>query len=195
MKMRSLVRKPASRWAVALTLTACCLSATAADETPVEKPKPAIELGAPFADNAILQRQMPVPVWGWSTPGTEVTVEFAGQKKSATAGEDGKWMLKLDALKANATPQEMVITDSAANKVVLKNILVGEVWAAAGQSNMQWPANKSSCRRIIEALSKKARAEKGKLPPIREGKVTNVFSSLHPIEHATGAWSERICYS
>lgn len=55
----------------------------------------AIELGAPFRDNAILQRAMAVPVWGWSKPGTKVTVEFAGQKKTATAGEDGKWMARL----------------------------------------------------------------------------------------------------
>jgi len=157
---------------------------------PAGKPKPAIELGAPFANNAILQRQMPVPVWGWSRPGTKVTVSFAGQRKSATAGEDGKWMLKLGPLEANAAPQEMVIADSAGKTVTLENILVGEVWMASGQSNMQWIAGKSSCRLIIKAL-----AEKGKLPPIREGKVTNVFSSLHPIEHAEGAWSDGSSFS
>ena len=160
---------------------------------PAEKPKPAIELGAPFADNAILQRQMPVPVWGWSKPGTEITVEFAprpgsgqaGQKKTATAGADGKWMLKLDALEASAEPREMAIADSAGNKITLKNVLVGEVWMASGQSNMQLEAGKSSSSLIIKAL-----AAKGKLPPIREGKVTNVCSSLQPVEHAEGAWSD-----
>ena len=138
---------------------------------------------------------MPVPVWGWSTPGTKMTVQFAGQKKSETAGKDGKWMLKLDALKANANPQEMVITDSAGKKITLENILVGEVWATAGQSNMQWIAQKSSSSLIIKELIEQAKAEKGKLPPIREGKVTNVFSSLHPIEHAEGAWSDGSSFS
>ncbi len=152
---------------------------------PAETPKPAIELGTPFADNAILQRQMQVPVWGWSKPGTKITVEFAGQKKTATTGSDGKWMLKLDALKANATPAEMLISDNGGRKVTLKNILVGEVWLASGQSNMQWIASKSSCRNIIKAL-----AEKGETPPIREAKVTNYFAALHPIEHAEGAWSD-----
>ena len=57
-----------------------------------EAEKPSIELGAPFSDSAILQRGMPVPVWGWSKPGTTVTVEFAGQKKTAEADKDGKWM-------------------------------------------------------------------------------------------------------
>ena len=45
-----------------------------------------IEIGTPFSDNAILQRDMEVPVWGWSKPGSKVTVDFAGQQKSATAG-------------------------------------------------------------------------------------------------------------
>ena len=167
------------------------LATPAAANTPAAKPAPAIALGSPFADNAILQRQMPVPVWGWSKPGMKVTVEFAGQKKTATAGKDGKWMLKLDALKANANPQEMVISDHAGNRVALKNILVGEVWMTSGQSNMQWPAGKCSVGRVlIKELSERVKAGTEKLPLIREGKVTSVFSSLHPIEHAEAAWSD-----
>jgi len=53
------------------------------------KPKPAVELGAPFGDNAVLQREMKVPVWGWSKPGVKITVQFAGQTKAAIAGKDG----------------------------------------------------------------------------------------------------------
>jgi len=191
MKLESshrLTRAAAS--AIAAVLLLLPSGADAAEPTPAGKPEPAIELGAPFADNAILQRQMPVPVWGWSKPGTKVTVAFAGQKKSATAAKDGKWMCKLDPLDASATPREMIITDGAGRKVVLKNVLVGEVWMASGQSNMQWLAGKSSCRLLIKEL-----AEKGKLPPIREGKVTNVFSSLHPVEHAEGAWSDGSSFS
>jgi len=89
----------------AMLLLSFAASATA--QMPAEKPKPAIELGAPFADNAILQRQMPVPIWGWSKPGTKVAVEFAGQKKTATAGKDGKWMLRLDPLSASTEGREL----------------------------------------------------------------------------------------
>ena len=127
------------------------LAASAAEDKPAAKPAPAIELGAPFADNAILQREMPVPVWGWSKPGTKVTVEFAGQKETAKAGTDGKWMLKLKPLKASAEPAEMVISDSDGKKVVLKNVLVGEVWMASGQSNMQWKAGQVRCGSAPEA--------------------------------------------
>jgi sialate O-acetylesterase len=104
--------------------------------------KLAIELGAPFCDQAVLQREMPVPVWGWSKPGTKISVEFAGQKKTTETGKDGKWMVKLDPLKASDQPADLVIGDNAGKKVVLKNILVGEVWMASGQSNMQWTAGK-----------------------------------------------------
>ncbi|MDP6634303.1 MAG: hypothetical protein QGG42_05360 [Phycisphaerae bacterium] len=158
------------------------LNAVAKDVS-VEKPKPAIELGAPFCDNAVLQRQMKVPVWGWSKPGVKITVQFAGQKKTATTGKDGKWMLKLDELKASFAPGEMVISDNAGKTVMLRNILVGEVWMASGQSNMQWKVGKSSCSKLkVEAVGD------GKVAPIREFEVTSVYAALHPIERATGSW-------
>ncbi|NQT89220.1 hypothetical protein HQ560_20795, partial [bacterium] len=69
-----------------LALSAFAPAVNAAQIKTAEKAGPAIEMGAPFADNAILQRQTPVPVWGWSKPGAKVTVGFAGQKKAATAG-------------------------------------------------------------------------------------------------------------
>ncbi|MFC1805360.1 hypothetical protein ACFL09_00070 [Planctomycetota bacterium] len=158
-----------------------CCPVGAGQNTPAGSPKPAIELGAPFRDNAILQRQMPVPVWGWSKPGTKVTVAFAGQTKTAAAGKDGKWMLELDKLEASLEPREMVIRDNKGKRGVIKNILVGEVWLASGQSNMQWKVQKSSCSKLrVEA--------KGKVAPIREFEVTSVVAMLHPIERADGAW-------
>ena len=95
---------------------------------------------------------MPLPVWGWSKPGATVTVEFAGQKESATAGADGKWMLKLKPLNGQRRARRDGGSGSAGNKVVLKNILVGEVWHASGQSNMEWFANKSNCCRLAQEI-------------------------------------------
>jgi hypothetical protein len=174
-------------FAAAMLLSASI--ANGAEQAP--SPKPAIELGTPFVDNAILQRQMKVPVWGWSKPGVKVTVQFAGQTKTAPAGKDGKWMLQLDELKASAKPAEMIISDNAGKKVVLKNILVGEVWMASGQSNMQWPANKCIVgRKLIPDILARVKDGEEKMPIIREGKVTNVFSSLYPTEHALGQWDD-----
>jgi hypothetical protein len=141
-----------------------------------EQQPPSIELGSPFRDNAILQREKDVPVWGWSKPGASVTVEFAGQKASAKAGADGKWMLKLKPLKASATPAEMVVSEGDGNKVILKNILVGEVWHASGQSNMEWFAGKSMCSAMAQEMSKSTEEV-----PIRELR-TDTISALYPQE-------------
>lgn len=150
--------------------------------------KPAIELGAPFRDSAVLQRDMKLPVWGWSKPGTTVTVEFAGQKKSATAGKDGKWMLELDPLKASYEPAEMKIAESSGKEVALKDLLVGEVWFASGQSNMVWVAKKCDVAQLQKQIAERVAAGKEKQPVIREAQVTDYFATLHPVEHANAAW-------
>jgi len=93
-----------------------------------------VRTAAPFGDNMVLQRECVVPVWGTARPGEKVTVSFAGQDKSATTGDDGKWMVKLDPLKACKTPAELRI--AGVDDITLKNILVGEVWFCSGQSNM-----------------------------------------------------------
>ena len=96
-----------------------------------------------FTDHGVLQRDMPVHVWGWSGPNTQVKVEFGGQTKNTTADESGKWMIKLDPMKANAQGQELKVT-SVGSSVSLKDILVGEVWLASGQSNMGFSIPKST---------------------------------------------------
>jgi hypothetical protein len=144
-----------------------------------------VHLGAPFRENAVLQRGMEVPVWGWSQPGTVVSVEFAGQKKSATAGKDGKWMAKLDALEASFEPADLVVRENTGHETLVQNILVGEVWLASGQSNMQWKVAKSSCNQIAQQLSGET---DGKPAPIREFEVTSVYAQLHPVEKAYGEW-------
>ncbi len=88
-----------------------------------------------IGDAMVLQRTGSVPIWGKADPGEVVTVRFAGQTKKATTDKDGKWRINLDRLSASSTPATMTI--SGKNTIELKNILVGEVWLVAGQSNMQ----------------------------------------------------------
>ena len=85
----------------------------------------------------VLQRGQPVPIWGWADADERVTVEFAGQKKSAKTDKSGRWEVKLRPLKASAVPADLVV--SGANRIVLTNVLVGEVWLCSGQSNMEKP--------------------------------------------------------
>ncbi len=94
-----------------------------------------VKLAPIFSDNMVLQREMPVPIWGTAAPQEAVTVAIAGQTKATKADDKGNWQLKLDALKAGG-PFELVVT--GANTLTLTNVLVGEVWVCSGQSNMQW---------------------------------------------------------
>ena len=145
---------------------------------------PAIELGAPFGDNAVLQCGMKVPVWGWSEPGDTITVEFAGQKKSTKAGDNGKFMVWLDPMKATFEPRTMTIASSTINHqpLTIANILVGEVWVAAGQSNM----NRTVSEKDPRLLPPPARVE---IAPIRQCDVVDSPPSLYPIERVSGRWN------
>ena len=92
-----------------------------------------------FSNNMVLQQGMPIPVWGTSKPNTIITVKFANHSKSTTAGNDGKWMVKLPPLNASKTGREMTITGKT--EITISNVLVGEVWICSGQSNMQFNVN------------------------------------------------------
>ncbi len=87
-----------------------------------------------IGSNMVLQREMPIPIWGWADPNEQVSVEFAGQRVTATADADGSWMVRLAAVKAGG-PHKMTVRGT--NTIELTNILTGEVWLCSGQSNME----------------------------------------------------------
>jgi sialate O-acetylesterase len=95
-----------------------------------------LDLPAIIADGMVLQRQAPVPIWGWGTAGEIVSVSFADQTVEGTVRTDGSWRVDLKPLKASSTDRSMTITVGTEN-VTLDCIVVGEVWLASGQSNMQ----------------------------------------------------------
>lgn len=94
-----------------------------------------VKLPAVISNNMVLQRDLKLPIWGTAAAGEKVTVEFNGAKETATADASGKWKVLLPPQKAGG-PFDMRIVGS--NELVLTNILVGEVWVASGQSNMEW---------------------------------------------------------
>ncbi len=100
-----------------------------------------VKLPNVIGSDMVLQRDLPVPIWGWADKGEEVTVSFAGQSKTTKANGEGMWMVKLSALKANSKPATLTIKGS--NEIKLENILVGEVWICSGQSNMEWSIRSS----------------------------------------------------
>jgi len=139
----------------------------------------AVELPTMFSDHAVLQRGESVPVWGWGAPGEKVTVEFGGQKISSVAEESGAWRVELNELEANATGRTMTVTGNSSGKIEVKDLLVGEVWMASGQSNMQW------------ALSKTARAKEdipaADFPDLRVF-LTPQVTAASPKRNVGGQW-------
>jgi len=92
-----------------------------------------------FSNGMVLQRDLPVPIWGTAKPNTKITVTFAGQQQQTTADSHGAWMLKLAPLQASKVARDLII--SGETQVTVSNVLVGEVWICSGQSNMQFKVN------------------------------------------------------
>lgn len=106
---------------------------------PVEVTEPSFKPARLFTDNMVLQRDRKAPVWGWAKPGQKVYVEIKGQRTRTTTGKDGRWLAKVGPFSAGG-PYEMTLTGD--KTIVLHNVMVGDVWLASGQSNMEWPVRK-----------------------------------------------------
>lgn len=100
-----------------------------------------VKLPALFSDNAVLQVGQELPFWGNAEPGEKVTVTVGDQTGNATADKDGKWSLRI---KAISTPGPVEVKIEGKNTITLKNVLIGEVWVASGQSNMEWEVRRSN---------------------------------------------------
>lgn len=100
-----------------------------------------LKIPAVFSDNMVLQREKPLPVWGKASPGTSVTVSFLAQQKTAAANKDSNWSVTLDPLQLSVTPADLVI--KAESTITFHNILVGDVWLCSGQSNMEYPLDRT----------------------------------------------------
>jgi sialate O-acetylesterase len=138
-----------------------------------------VKLPAMFSDHAVLQRDMPVPVWGWAEPGEEVTVSIAGQTHKATADDKGKWSVKLDPLSVG-DPLTLVVEGK--NRLERKDILVGEVWVCSGQSNMEW--------KVADSTNSDLEVTAANHPNIRVITITGLGSQT-PVEDCNGKW-ERV---
>ncbi len=104
----------------------------------------AVRLPRLFSDNMVLQQGTSVPIWGWGRDGDTVTVRFQKQTAS-TRVKDGKWLVRLGGLKPGK-PETLTIASGVSTNgasIALTNVLVGEVWLASGQSNMEFPLKKS----------------------------------------------------
>jgi len=136
-----------------------------------------LELFACFRDGAVLQRDKPVAVWGWAQPGSAVKVSFLGSAYESITDESGAWKVLLSPTPAGG-PHEMIIT-APEEKIVIRDILCGDVYLASGQSNIELPLS-----RTLDRLG----AEVGKInnPDIRQFRVPISYSFAGPQDRISG---------
>lgn len=112
--------------ALSATITAACADVT---------------LPALIADNMVMQRGVPLPVWGSASPGERVTVSLPNDQAVALAGQDGQWQVML---KPRAAGGPFVLTAAGAKTAVRRNVSIGDVWLCGGQSNMEFTLRRAS---------------------------------------------------
>ncbi|MDR0352139.1 MAG: sialate O-acetylesterase [Opitutaceae bacterium] len=181
----AVLASPAALARAALALTVFASPPARADITPASL----------FQDHAVLQRDLPIPVWGRAAAGEKIRVSLgnaaaatttttatavAAATATTTANSDGRWLVHLPPLPASATPRNLVIEgENAADRVVIRDVLVGEVWLCAGQSNMGMQVKSS-----LNFERERAAAAN---PLIRSFRV-GVQLPETPAENALGKW-------
>lgn len=164
----------AGRLAIAATLVAgrAMQAQPAADAAGVRLPRL-------FGPGMVVQRGVRVPVWGWSTPGSSVRVSFDDESRSATAGPDGAWRVAFAPLPPGG-PHTIVVR-STGDSIVVRDVLVGDVWVASGQSNMEFVvANANGAAAEIAAAND---------PRIRQFKVPTSYAPAPEADLAGGEWT------
>jgi sialate O-acetylesterase len=136
-----------------------------------------LRFASPFTSHAVLQRGVEVPVWGTANPGLEFKVQFGGQTIATTADAEGRWQVALAPMEASSVGQKLSISTERAGRSI-DDILVGEVWYASGQSNMDMRLE--ACARRLPAIAE-VMASEGVLP-IRILEI-NEPDSPNPLNH------------
>jgi sialate O-acetylesterase len=136
-----------------------------------------VKMPAIFGDHMVLQQEATLPVWGKADAGEKVTVTVGGQTASATAGSDGKWLVKLPALPAGTAP--LTVTVAGKNTLTFSDVLLGDVWLCSGQSNMEFP--------LAGAHNASTEMPKATNPQLRLFHVAHQ-PSLDPAEDVVGSW-------
>jgi sialate O-acetylesterase len=119
------------------TIAALLLGGTAFHRLHADEPQPAFRTAGIFTDHMVLQRDQPLPIWGWAAPGRAVTVEVGSHSARTRANAEGRWRVTLPALESGKGPLTMTVK-AGDETIRLTDILVGEVWLCSGQSNMKW---------------------------------------------------------
>jgi len=137
-----------------------------------------VKVPAIFSDNMVLQRNVPMPIWGTARPGEEVKVTAGPRNATTTADASGAWRVTLDPLDAG---NAIAVVIAGSNTITLKNVVVGEVWICSGQSNMEWS--------VAAVNNAQAEIDSANDPDLRTFTVARAVANK-PTPDCTGSWQE-----
>ena len=140
-----------------------------------------ITLAPIFADHAVLQRDKPLPVWGRGVPKEKLTVTFQNQTVRTTVDSDGRWIVYFEPLETSAEGTDLVVVAGKETRVI-KDLVVGEVWLAVGQSNMEWP--------ISHVRDEEREAAMVDLPLLRHLKIAQTVAGSPAETVTTSGWQK-----
>jgi sialate O-acetylesterase len=106
------------------------------------RPSSALKLPRLFADGMVVQRDQPIAVWGWGDPQASVDLSFHGHRTQAKPGRDGQWHASLPR-EAAGGPYTLIV-QSGDDRIEVRDVLVGDVWVASGQSNMEFTVSQAT---------------------------------------------------
>ena len=151
-------------------MTSCCVNAQ-------------IKLPAIIRDSMILQRDTKINIWGWASIGEKVSIQFNNKTYQTTTNDSSKWMLQLPSMKAGGP---YIMNISGTNKIVLHDILIGDVWLCVGQSNMEHQMK-------LHAINYADEIQKANNAEIRQFKlpyVTNLVSPQSDLQSGSWKWAD-----
>lgn len=137
-----------------------------------------LKLARLFSDHVVLQRQKPIPVWGWANAGEKVKVTLAQQTVQTKADASGKWMVRFNPLEAGG-PHTLNVS-AKSGQATVNDVLIGEVWLCSGQSNMEWS--------VASAKDFEIEKQKANFPQIRHFKVEHNVTLQPEMDLTAGEW-------
>jgi sialate O-acetylesterase len=136
-----------------------------------------VRLAPIFGDHMVLQRHQPIPVWGWADPGEMVRLELNQQRTQTQADSQGRWRAVFAAEQAGGSYQLSV---AGSNTVVFNDVLIGEVWLAGGQSNMEWS--------VAQSRDAATETEQSNWPQIRHVKIPKTLAFTPQDRSGEASW-------
>ncbi len=143
--------------------------------SPISRREEPVRLASVFQPHMVLQRNMRIPIWGWASPGALVTVKLKGLSASARADGKGKWTARIGPLKPGGP--YILQVNSGGTTLKLRDVLVGDVWIASGQSNMDW--------QVDQSMNAEEEIAKACFPKIRLLKVGKMVG-IEPFDYLSG---------